>query len=474
MLGRTLRPDLKVFLLLGSLSVALRLLAGASLEMTSVESYLWRSSREPALGYYDYPGMCAWLIAGTTALLGDSLVAVRLPFVLCGAGTAGFLHLVARRLYGPGPGLLALLLGLVLPLFAVYGTLATPDAPLLFFWSAALWALFPALEGSTRHWVLAGSLAGLAMQSKYTAVFLPLGVLLHLLGSAEHRPWLRRPGPWLAGLAALAAFSPTLAWNALNGWESFLYQGVQRFSERGFRARDLAEWPLHQLLWLTPVVVLLAWRGGFRVLLRWHASAPGERLLAATGLPMLLFFAALLLVRPVRGHWAAAAYVSLLPLALVRRNAAVNATAVVLVVAGLVLPAALPLTPESWRSGWYQLASGVAERKVPDFVVARDYHVASQLGWQFRRLGTPCWDFTPLGLSSKSFGRWWVPGALEGRNAVVLHDARGPHPGEEALLRSRFREVGPLEEVRVTRFGGKQEVFHLQRCTGYLDLSVPR
>ena len=70
-----------------------------------------------------------------------------------------------------------------------------------------------------------------------------------------------------------------------------------------------------QLLWLTPFAAVLAWLAGGRVLARWRTSPWPDRLCAALGLPILLFFAAVLFVRPVRGHWAAPAYVTLVALA---------------------------------------------------------------------------------------------------------------------------------------------------------------
>jgi len=40
---------------------AIRAILSAQLELTSVESYLWVCAQRPAPGYYDYPGMIAWM-----------------------------------------------------------------------------------------------------------------------------------------------------------------------------------------------------------------------------------------------------------------------------------------------------------------------------------------------------------------------------------------------------------------------------
>src|SRR4029078_4495282 len=71
--------------------------------------------------------------------------------------------------------------------------LMTPDAPLLAFWVAALWALARLLDdGNPLWWLAVGLFAGLAMASKYTAALLWFGIILWLLVTPAARPSLRR------------------------------------------------------------------------------------------------------------------------------------------------------------------------------------------------------------------------------------------------------------------------------------------
>jgi 4-amino-4-deoxy-L-arabinose transferase-like glycosyltransferase len=74
-------------------------------------------------------------------------------------------------------GALAAFMAALVPDFLMYAAYATPDAPCLLFWSATVWALAHALSGdSPRWWYLAGLFLGLAMDSKYHAVFLGFGI----------------------------------------------------------------------------------------------------------------------------------------------------------------------------------------------------------------------------------------------------------------------------------------------------------
>ena len=75
--------------------------------------------------------------------------------------------------------------------------------------------------------MLAGLFAGLAMLSKYHGALLFAGAGLFVLLSPRQRFWLATPWPYLAGLVALAVFSPVLIWNAQHHWVSFLFQGAR-------------------------------------------------------------------------------------------------------------------------------------------------------------------------------------------------------------------------------------------------------
>ena len=63
-------------------------------------------------------------------------------------------------------------------------------------------------------WLVAGLAGGLALDSKYTALFLWVGVGFWVLLVPAVRPWLRRWQPWAACAIGLALFAPVLCWNA--------------------------------------------------------------------------------------------------------------------------------------------------------------------------------------------------------------------------------------------------------------------
>ena len=125
---------------------------------------------------------------------GDGALGVRLLSPLSVAIASLLLADAADRLLpGRRAGLRAAALLNATLLFGVGGVLMTPDAPLLAFWIACLWALARLLHsGNPRWWLAIGLFAGLAMASKYTAALLWFGIALWLLVTPSARAWLRR------------------------------------------------------------------------------------------------------------------------------------------------------------------------------------------------------------------------------------------------------------------------------------------
>ena len=85
------------------------------------EAYYWGWSQNLDWGYYSKPPLIAALIAASTALLGNGLVAIKLPSLLLYPATAFALYGLGRRLYSPRVGFWAGLCFLSMPLVAALG-----------------------------------------------------------------------------------------------------------------------------------------------------------------------------------------------------------------------------------------------------------------------------------------------------------------------------------------------------------------
>ncbi len=466
------RPAAHVIAVIGLL-FALKVLVGARTELDSIEAYHWLYAQHPALGYYDHPGMIGWVIWLSMAIFGDSPLGVRMLTFIGSAVATWLVYLTGRRLYDERAGWLAAMLFAVTFGTLKFGSMATPDAPLLLFWVAALWALSHAIMGCrTSWWIAAGLFAGLALLSKYMAIFLPAGVFLFLLFSREHHFWLRRKEPYLAALIALIVFSPTILWNAQHEWQSFAYQGAGRLQDHKieFPANAL-DFGRRQVEVLTPFVALWAWGAGLLTIVKWARVPWPNRFLTAVGLPMLIVFSAVALGRSARGHWilAGAATLFILVAVVVDRGGRLGkwliGGTVALCLAGLVTVSAVRVFgSDEGTKGWHELSVEVAKLQ-PGFVIAQDYHVAAHMAYHLRPKSSV--DLTAVGSGGKSFQHWWRGADFAGRDAVIVYEKKEYPEGME-FVRKCFDKIEEPVEVGVRRYmASKPEPFILLRARSY-------
>jgi 4-amino-4-deoxy-L-arabinose transferase-like glycosyltransferase len=338
------------------------------------ESYMVSSGRVLGLGYFDHPPASWWLSWGAAWLAGsEAAVIVRLPFIALFALSTWLMFRLGCAVADARAGFWAAVALNLSPVFGVTsGTWVLPDGPLTCALLGAALCLVcatrrarggygpnenpPHKGGRDQHalhwdaphrsaqqkqredghsqeqhvqgerwgwWAGAGICAGLALLSKYTAILTIGGTFLFLawdglsrrgaLGTDRaSRPWLLRPGPYIAGALAVLVFSPVILWNATHDWASFAFQG-ERASGLRFRPLGplevLGGGALFVLPWFWVAMMWVGWRA-----LRGGPSA--HRLLACLAAPPIIGFA---LVAAWSGHrvlfhWAAPGYLMLFPL----------------------------------------------------------------------------------------------------------------------------------------------------------------
>jgi len=277
------------------------------------------AGRALSLGYFDHPPASWWLSAGAAQVFGtEAPLVVRLPFILVFAVSQGLMWRITRSMASPRAAFWAVVALNLSPVFGLTtATWVLPDGPLDAALLGAALCLLRALPSNGRRalawWIAAGLCAGLALFSKYSAVLTIAGAFLYVLTSRDHRRWLARPEPYLAGLVALAVFSPVLIWNAAHGWASLAFQADRA---TGFRFRPfmplqtLAGEALFVLPWIWVPMMILFVRG-FRRDRPWT-----ERLLVWLAAPPILAFALISAWSSQRilYHWAAPGYLLLFPL----------------------------------------------------------------------------------------------------------------------------------------------------------------
>jgi len=442
-------------------------------ELTFDEAYYTLWSRNLAWGYYDHPPMVALWIRASTILLGGTEFGVRALGAAVFALAPALVGVVAARLYDSARvGACAALAWLAMPLTAG-AALVTPDAPLTLFSILTLAGLVEIYRGRGAAWLVVGAALGLALQSKFTALFLGAGVALALVWVPSLRKGLRSPAPYLAaGLSALV-FAPFLFWNATHGWATFTKQ-FGRVPAHGFAPGYVGEFLAVQFALANPLLLIAAASAFRRVA---PPEAERRRLLLAYLAPATGYFLIHALHDRVQGNWTAPLYPALAILAgeaaargpiWARRSAAAGVALGVAVLAlaylhvGAGWPALGTLDPAARIGGWRELAVQVdAEARTENaaFIVARGYAATSLLTYYgdgeipVVQSGDPeRWIFAPPPEPS-----------LFARPGLAIGEAER---GEERDLKSKFREVARIGVLSRQRAGADVETFELFRVAG--------
>ncbi|MEY3701296.1 MAG: hypothetical protein RI891_588 [Gemmatimonadota bacterium] len=493
------RPPHLVGWLLGIL--LLRLAFAAAVPLVPDEAYYWTWSRQLAGGYFDHPPVIAWLIAGGTALLGDTPLGVRLLPNVAGTLATAAIAWTADVLAGPRAARFALLAFAVMPVAAVGMILATPDAPLLFGIAWTLCCVTHALSHparsatATRWWIGAGLAIGVAMASKFTAVLVPVGLSLTILVVPALRPRLREPGPWLAVVVASLVMVPVLLWNASHEWIAFRFQlghGLGSGAKESLVQREL-NLVGGQALLVTPILFGLL----LGALVRAVREEPRRRALAGVALFCLAFFVFSATRKNVEANWPAIAWVPAVVLlaaarpgdrsAWERRALRLAAALSALLLAHVVRPlVALPGSrdPVNQAHGWTDLATAVAQRQASlaaatpsdmvgpstaPLVAANRYQDAAMLA--FHLPGHPQVPSLNLGGRPNQYDLWTAaPDRLTvgGAMLLVLELPRGGGtPPAIAALSPVFPRITPGDTIALTRDGRTVARRQLWTLTGW-------
>jgi 4-amino-4-deoxy-L-arabinose transferase-like glycosyltransferase len=423
------------------LITSIRFVVAARMPLSADEAYYWVWSRALAPGYLDHPPMVALWIRAGTALAGQSPLGIRLLGPLAAAGGTWLLAKAAEDI-APArrAGLVAACLLNGTLLLNVGAVVMTPDTPLLLFWTAGLFCLARLLRSGNANWWLAfGASAGLALDSKYTALLLGMSVALWLVALPAARRWRGAWQVYAGALLAFALFAPVLLWNSAHHWASFVKQGGRSGDWAPAQAvRYLGELIAGQIGLATPVILAACCVGLWRLCRRGRWQNPGLALiLCVTLLPALVFIEHAFGDR-VQANWPGIVYPGAVLAAACAgvgfwRMAAFSGLAIAAPVylqaafAPLSLPRKLDFSLIR-LAGWNDLAGTVyvaAAAHHAGFVAADDYGLASELAF---RLHMPVLGVEP---------RWAMfalaPAPPETGNGILLRSARRSGVPDAAL-----------------------------------------
>lgn len=349
------------------------------------ELYYLACADRLAWGYVDHPPLSIAVLAATRAVLGDSLLAIRLPAVLAGAATVVLTGWLARELGGGRfAQVLAALTLAFMPVALGMATFYSMNALDILFWGAAVLLLVRVLNGAdTRWWLALGVIVGVGMLNKISMGFLVFGVLVGLSLTRQRRHLLS-PWFWFGGIIAALVFLPHVIWQIAHGLPTLEF--MRNATALKIQRMSLGQFLAAQVLYTSPAAVPI-WVGGLAYVL-FARSAAVYRALGIAYVAIL----ALLVVQHGKAYYLAPAYSMLIAAGGVafERLSARRAwrwcrpalVGLVIAVGLLVLPLSVPvLSPE--RLIRYSTALGVqAPQEERQAQVAMSQHFADRFGWE--------------------------------------------------------------------------------------------
>ncbi len=274
------------------------------------EAQYWTWSKVLDFGYYSKPPIIAWLISFTTAFCGDTAFCIKLSAPVLHGLTSALIFLTASKLFDRKTGFWAAVLYLTLPGVTMSSAFISTDAPLMFFWTLALYAFVRALEGfDSLWWIATGAAIGLGLMSKYTMVIFVISMGLYMLTTRVHRQYLFSLSFVLCLGLAGALFAPNILWNMSNDFVSFSHTEDNVLSlSLSLYPKEAGEFIAGQLAVFGPLL--------FAALL-WICAYMGRifrddelRMMFLFTMPLLVIAVGVALTASAQAHWAAPAYIS--------------------------------------------------------------------------------------------------------------------------------------------------------------------
>ncbi len=449
------------------------------------EGQYWFWSKTPDFGYYSKPPLIAWSILATTGIFGDAEWAVRLSAPLYQLGAAAFLYFLCRRIAGPREALFAGLTWLTLPGVFLSASLITTDAPLVFFWSAALYLFFSltdeqARNGKARTAALLGAAIGLGFLSKYAMMYFVFGAVLALALSSSRRRAAGALNLAIAALVALSIFAPNIWWNAQNDFETLKHTAANADWSGSFgHPAQLLKFLGEQFGIAGPILLalmLLAAAFGRR-------AATGDRreamrALLAFSIPAIAIVTVQAYISRAHGNWAAVAYPSAVVMATIysfgekRAFPALKASVILHVVVGLGFLAAFVSAAfadgigasASFKKlrGWEEQGKSIAEISTGyDAIMTDDREITGELVY-YARKGKPIVAWNPNVRIDNHFEAFFPYEPSRDRRVLYVTER-----SDALYIQGRFGTITPLSAVSARTSKERVRTLYLFEVAGY-------
>lgn len=316
----------KPLLILITVSTLIRVILAFTLELGNDEAYYWTYALYPDLSHFDQPPMIGWIIQlFTLNLFLSGEIFIRLAAIVFGSINTWLLFIIGRRLKNRQAGFYAALLYTVSPYcFIATGTFMIPDSALSFFY---LISMFFLLEGMFSKYginresitlsrlasIITGVFIGLALLTKYSALFLWIGVLVYIL--IMDRKLIKNPLLYLSAFISFLFLLPMIIWNINNNFINIeLYSKSIVFSE-GINLNSFLKEIIGVLIYNNPFNVIIIITAIFSFRKNSYLDSKHFIFLLSLSLPLIFTYIFLSLFKSTLPHLSAPGFFGLILIA---------------------------------------------------------------------------------------------------------------------------------------------------------------
>lgn len=310
-----------VWMIIGILTI-IKLVLALIIPLSNDEVYYHTYALYPALSHFDHPPMVGWIIQlFTFNMHWHNDFFMRLGAIVFSIINSVIIYRFIDRISTRKAAILSVFLyNSSFYNSVVSGFFIMPDTGLMTFWLLALNSFHISLVSQNvskrekLHMILAGVFTGMAMLSKYQAIFLWFSAFIYALVYGRH--WFKEVSFYVSGLLTLLLLSPIIAWNFQNEFVSFTFQGQRaNFFHQGFNYLYFLREFFGQIVYTNiAVYILIVWS-----LLYYkknlHSRTMSERFFVYFGLPSILIFLLISLFKSTLPHWSGPGFSTLILLA---------------------------------------------------------------------------------------------------------------------------------------------------------------
>ncbi len=192
----------------------------AEFQTTPLEWFDPEIPRWTSLSFHDHPPLVFWIEHVAMGLFGETRFGFRIGAALFGIATIWLVYKIGARLYGNRAGLIAGALYAVTVNAVHYARVGMQESFVIFFILLTIYLTLQGKHAGSRY-VWAGVVFGLALLTKYTAIFLVPALALHVF--FEDRRAFKQKYLWMGVMSALLVFTPVILYNL------FLYRARGHF-----------------------------------------------------------------------------------------------------------------------------------------------------------------------------------------------------------------------------------------------------